>query len=170
MVIRPHIVKAFILFYPITIMPCSAQYLSEECVWITTKSTYLNIRNSHILNHSSFFLGKILCFRVSLNFVTLVNQKRNAASYIFVFYIPHMCGWRVQAFKISFPASLLRCCLIPGVPEHGSPASPQAYPKIDSQSGQFAIFYISNWCKRKIKEALGLSRKFSFQCCCILSV
>ena len=67
-----------------------------------------------------------MLYRILLNFVTLVNQKRNAASYIFVFYIPHMFGGRVKAFKISFPASLLRCCLIPGVPEQGSPASLQA--------------------------------------------
>ena len=86
---------------------------------------YVLIRNSHTLNHSRFFLGNILCFRIILNFVTLVNQK-NVASYIFVFYIPHMCGGRVKAFKISFPAFLLRCCLIPRVPEQGSPASPQA--------------------------------------------
>ena len=119
------LVQAFIFFYPITIMQCSAQYLCEECTYLYHDIEYVLIRNSHTLNHSRFFLGKILCFKILLNFVTLVNKK-NAASYIFVFYIPHMCGGRVKAFKISFPAFLLRCCLIPRVPEQGNPASPQA--------------------------------------------
>ena len=82
----------------------------------------LALQRSLIMTMTCFSEKMMISYSCIRGFMPNYHKKSLMVSNICVLYPPHV--WRIKAFKISFPASLLRCCLIPGVPEQGSLASP----------------------------------------------